>query len=64
MHSGDVTFSEMKLLAEKAEQPGEGETEQPEQPGEGETEQPGEGETEQPGEGETEQPEADAGAAA
>ena len=29
-HSGDVTFSEMKLLAEKAEQPGEGETEQPE----------------------------------
>ena len=27
-HSGDVTFSEMKLLAEKAEQPGEGETEQ------------------------------------
>ena len=59
-HSGDVTFSEMKLLAEKAEQPGEGE---PEQPGEGETEQPeqpGEGETEQPeqpGEGETEQPE-------
>ena len=33
-HSGDVTFSEMKLLAEKAEQPGEGETEQPEQPGE------------------------------
>ena len=65
-HSGDVTFSEMKLLAEKAEQPGEGETEQPEQPGEGETEQPeqpeqpGEGETEQPeqpGEGETEQPE-------
>ena len=47
-HSGDVTFSEMKLLAEKAEQPGEGETEQPEQPGEGETEQP----------------EADAGAAA
>ena len=26
-HSGDVTFSEMKLLAEKAEQPGEGETE-------------------------------------
>ena len=69
-HSGDVTFSEMKLLAEKAEQPGEGETEQPEQPGEGETEQPeqpeqpGEGETEQPGEGETEQPEADAGAAA
>ena len=64
VHSGDVTFSEMKLLAEKAEQPGEGETEQPEQPGEGETEQPGEGETEQPGEGETEQPEADAGAAA
>ena len=58
-HSGDVTFSEMKLLAEKAEQPGEGETEQPEQPGEGETEQPGEGgeEPEQPGEGETEQPE-------
>ena len=36
-HSGDVTFSEMKLLAEKAEQPGEGETEQP---GEGEAEQP------------------------
>ena len=68
-HSGDVTFSEMKLLAEKAEQPGEGETEQPEQPGEGETEQPeqpGEGgeEPEQPGEGETEQSEADAGAAA
>lgn len=30
VHSGDVTFSEMKLLAEKAEQPGEGETEQPE----------------------------------
>lgn len=29
-HSGEVTFSEMKLLAEKAEQPGEGETEQPE----------------------------------
>ena len=29
-HSGDVTFSEMKLLAEKAEQPGEDETEQPE----------------------------------
>ena len=28
VHSGDVTFSEMKLLAEKAEQPGEGETEQ------------------------------------
>ena len=27
VHSGDVTFSEMKLLAEKAEQPGEGETE-------------------------------------
>ena len=26
-HSGDVTFSEMKLLAEKAEEPGEGETE-------------------------------------
>ncbi len=68
-HSGDVTFSEMKLLAEKAEQPGEGETEQPEQPGEGETEQPeqpGEGgeEPEQPGEGETEQTEADAGAVA
>ena len=68
VHGGSVTFSEMKLLAEKAEepaepeQPGEGETEQPEQPGEGETEQPeqpGEGETEQPGqpgEGETEQP--------
>ena len=30
VHSGNVTFSEMKLLAEKAEQPGEGETEQPE----------------------------------
>ena len=29
-HSGDVTFSEMKLLAEKVEQPDEGETEQPE----------------------------------
>ena len=29
-HSGDVTFSEMKLLAEKAEQPGEEETEQSE----------------------------------
>ena len=27
VHSGNVTFSEMKLLAEKAEQPGEGETE-------------------------------------
>ena len=68
-HSGDVTFSEMKLLAEKAEQPGEGETEQP---GEGETEQPEQGgeeagqpeQSEQPDEGETEQPEADAGAVA
>ena len=30
VHSGDVTFSEMKLLAEKAEQPGEEETEQSE----------------------------------
>ena len=30
VHSGNVTFSEMKLLAEKAEQPGEGETEQSE----------------------------------